>query len=83
MNADGDDLPVEERRRLREQEEARRAAEHREGLLRAHMEPLARREALREALEDGTAGEKLKATLENLAANRLPTPKRYIPMRER
>ena len=45
--------------------------------------PLARRKALLEALDDGSAGDKLKETLKKLAAERPPTRKRYIPIRER
>jgi hypothetical protein len=83
-NAEGDNnLPVEERRRLREQENARRAAEIRDGLSRVNTERLARRKALLEALGDGSAGDKLKATLKKLAAERRPTARRYIPISDR
>jgi len=43
MNADGNNLPVEERRKLRIEEEARRAAEIREGVRRRHFEVGAQR----------------------------------------
>jgi hypothetical protein len=74
MNADGThNLTAEERRQLREEASARRAAEIRDGLKRVHMERLERRIAAKAALADGSACEKLKAALG-------PPPKRYIPI---
>lgn len=46
MNADGNNLPVEERRKLRRRDEARRATEIREGLLRSQIESAQQRQAI-------------------------------------
>lgn len=67
MNADGNNLPVEERRKLHEEAEARRAAEIRDALLQTRMQRFARLKALDEALAGGAAGEKLEATVKKLA----------------
>ncbi|MBY0321610.1 MAG: hypothetical protein K2X72_23005 [Reyranella sp.] len=63
-NADGTErLSKEEQRELREQENAKRVADIREGIKRRHLVVTAPRLATNNAIADGTAEEKLRALL--------------------
>jgi len=69
MNADGNNLSADERRKLREQEAARKGAEIRDGLLRAHFKTGQERQAMKDL-----AFEHSLQALEKLVADGKLTP---------